>query len=117
MFSHRDGADTGAVVGAALAFQRRIPVGDRIDARLEFQGRRHPIAQGKLLPERNAGIVVVHVDEARRHDVAGGIDGLPASDRLFGDSGNLTSSDSHIVHGIQARFRVDDSAVLDDNIV
>ncbi len=57
------------------------------------------------------------VDEARCHDVAGGIQRFLASKRILGDRDNSAILDTDIGDIVEQRLRVDDPAVEDDDVV
>ena len=57
------------------------------------------------------------VDEARCHDMAGGIHGLGTFEWFFADRDDAAVLDADIGDIVEQRFRVDDPAVVDNEVV
>ncbi len=58
----------------------------------------------------------VCVDEPRRNDVAGGINGLRARQRFLGDANNEAVMDANIPDGVEPGFRIHDPTTQDDDV-
>ena len=62
-------------------------------------------------------VVLVKIDETRGHHKASGIDNALARERLLTDSDDLAVTDAYIANRVKRGFRIDDAAVVEDEIV
>src|SRR5918994_2015562 len=128
--TRRDEADRGEVeqgVGAAAGAVHDVlaEAGEGVGAgAADVEPGRHAAPSsdwvGLDAPVGDAPVdVSVEVDEARRHDMATGVDGLPrpgAGERWF-DGGNPAVADADVEPPDEAAAGVDDLAAADDDVV
>ena len=112
---HLDLADAHAVVDEPSLLPLPIPAIDVGRADLELERRRDAVE--RLKPVRLLGLPVrVEVDEARGDHEAARVDDRLAGERRLGDRGNLSAADADAAHGVEARLRIDDAALDDDEV-
>ena len=74
-------------------------------------------AVAELVPDPvGVGLVGEHVDEARGHDLAGGVDGGLAGERVGADEGDALADDADVGDLVVARRGVHDPAAGDDGV-
>ena len=107
----------GAVVDRqALRTLGGIPIGDRQHTGFEFERRCHAVH--RLHPVvADVLSVGMHVDEARGHDMARGVDDDIALQRELADPDDPAVVDRDVADRIQPGFGVDHAAILNDDVI
>jgi len=111
-------ANRTAIVGLGHTGTSLVPfrhIGSRT-AHLEIHAAGQPVAQPEGIADRHLK-VEMGVDEARRHDMAGGIYRLGTLQRFLADFGNAAIFDTDVGDTVKLRFRVHDPAVVDNEII
>ena len=107
----------GAVVdGQVLRGLRVVPVADGQHPGFQLQRGGDALHRGHAVAA-DALVVEMDVDEARRHHVAGGVDGFPTGDPVLGDDDDRAVLDADVGVGVMPGFRINHPAVEDDEIV
>ena len=108
-------ADRRAEIDQRAPLLRRVPGIHRIDADLQFERRRDPVA-GLVSTALRILAMGVEIDEAGRHDQPRGVEGLARGRRRSGDLDDDASADRDVADGIEPALGVHHPAAGDQQI-
>ena len=108
-------ANRGAVMDDGIAFARRDPIGDRVDAELELQSGGDAVQRLETVAHRILSMCV-QIDETGSEDQAARLDDLGCLERGLGDGHDRAVGDANVADGVEPRLRIHDACVAENEL-
>ena len=96
-----------------IAFASRGPIGDRVDAELEFESGGDAVQRLETVTHSVLSMCV-QIDKTGSEDQTACVDDLGCLDRGLRDGYDRAASDADVAHRVEPRLRIHDACVPED---